>query len=302
MEIQDEIPAKGKKTNYLSEFLILIGTFLLSIIVFPLMGSIICSQIYDMPLEEVIKIPQSKVVSEINNNILKITQTFSLIGMLMGALLFLLTTRKHILSYVSLKQNIRLPYVVLSITLVLTLIPVVAYLINLNSLIATELGFSSDKLMGVYEALASSNSTAGFVFSIFLMSILPAVAEEFLFRGVLQTLLKKWSKNRHIAIIATSLIFAIIHMNPEQVLGILVLSLVLGYLYELTGNLIYPIILHASNNLLSVIGMKYAESNNNIEAFANDYSPSVLLVMLSAVITAAIFVILYKMSLKKEHE
>ena len=302
MEILDPIPTEERKVNHLSEFFIFIGIAMVSIFVFAIIGGLICSNLYGVSLEEISAISTLQMEHPQASKIHKISQTFSLFGMIAGALTFLLTTRKHIFSYLSLKKEMHLLYVILSILLVITLLPLVSYVVNINSGIAESLGYSSKNLMGVYELLASSNSTIGFIFSIFLMSVLPAVAEEFLFRGVLQTLLKKWSKSSHLAIIITSLIFAVIHSNPEQILGILLLGLILGYLFELTGNLIYPIILHASNNLLSVIGMKYAEGNKVFEALANDYSPNLFVVLISVLFTSSIFVFLYKTSLKKEHE
>ena len=301
METLDPI-SPIQKVNYFSEFLIFIGTALVSIIVFSIIGALVCSQIYGVSISEISEISKLNLEHPQASNILKISQTFSLLGMIIGALVFLLTTRKNILSFIDLKRDIKLSQIILSILLVFTLLPIVSYLVNFNSNLAKSLGYSSTNLMGIYDLLSYSNSKIGFAFSIILMSILPAIAEELLFRGVLQNLLKKWSKNGHFAIVITSLIFALIHSNPEQILGILLLGLALGYLFELTGNLIYPIVLHASNNLATIIGMKYAEGNKNFEALTNDYSPNVLAVLLSILITSLIFVFLYKTSLKKEHE
>lgn len=77
------------------------------------------------------------------------------------------------------------------------------------------------------------------ILQIAAIAALVAIGEEVLFRGVLQT---------HFGLVITSIIFALIHYrylyNPFLFINIVVLSFFIGYLYEITDNLLVTIVLH----------------------------------------------------------
>lgn len=74
---------------------------------------------------------------------------------------------------------------------------------------------------------------------IFILALLIAVAEELLFRGVLQT---------KFGYIIASTIFALAHFRylkkPVLLVSVLLLSFYIGYLFEITGNLLVTITAH----------------------------------------------------------
>lgn len=80
----------------------------------------------------------------------------------------------------------------------------------------------------------------------------PAIFEEHLFRGYLQNTLRKHFSVKH-SIFLTSIIFSILHFDILNFLGIFLLSCVIGYYKEKTNSLILPMLIHFSNNLLSVL-------------------------------------------------
>jgi len=80
--------------------------------------------------------------------------------------------------------------------------------------------------------------------------LLVPVAEETLFRGILYPAIKQAGFPR-LALWITSLLFAVIHNNIAALLPLFVLSLVLTFLYEYTGNLLAPIAAHAVFNALN---------------------------------------------------
>jgi hypothetical protein len=82
------------------------------------------------------------------------------------------------------------------------------------------------------------------------------VYEELIFRGMLQTALQQSRivPYRWPAIIFTAAGFAVIHGPPYQTWpGLFVLALGLGYVYERTGSLWYPMVIHALFNALNVL-------------------------------------------------
>jgi len=100
-----------------------------------------------------------------------------------------------------------------------------------------------------------------FMMSVAIFSTLIAapILEEWIFRGYLQTYLKK-KLGRGRAIFFSSLVFALFHLSPEQkianftlVLSLFSLALYLGFLYEKRQSLAASIALHMTFNSISVM-------------------------------------------------
>ena len=94
------------------------------------------------------------------------------------------------------------------------------------------------------------DQSIGYRIGMFLVVVVMApVLEELSFRGVL---LNRWGYKWGLgkALIATSLVFGILHANP---VGITVIGLVAAILYLQTRSLIVPIALHALNNLAATV-------------------------------------------------
>jgi membrane protease YdiL (CAAX protease family) len=97
-----------------------------------------------------------------------------------------------------------------------------------------------------------------FAFVITVGIIVP-IAEELLFRGMLQSTLKKFM-SRYMAISVAAAIFALFHFSPEQgfsnielLASLFTFALFLGYIYEREGSLWAPIALHATFNSISML-------------------------------------------------
>jgi uncharacterized protein len=91
------------------------------------------------------------------------------------------------------------------------------------------------------------NIAAGF----FAIAVAAPLVEELLFRGLLQNALGKylpiWG-----AIILSSFLFALVHLQPYAIPGLLSLGIAFGYLYHRTGSLRTNILLHMANNALAL--------------------------------------------------
>ncbi len=96
--------------------------------------------------------------------------------------------------------------------------------------------------------IARMNNFWDYIISMIMVSLLPAVFEETLFRGGLQNLLSRWFKMPVLAIIVTSIIFSAIHGSYLGFLSRFALSFVLGWIYYRTGNIWLNIIAHFFNN------------------------------------------------------
>ncbi len=76
------------------------------------------------------------------------------------------------------------------------------------------------------------------------------VAEEFFFRGLVQTLFTNLLRSRWLAIWLSATAFGAVHFTqPHAVPALIVLGILMGYAYERSGSLIPPILIHAAFNL-----------------------------------------------------
>jgi membrane protease YdiL (CAAX protease family) len=87
----------------------------------------------------------------------------------------------------------------------------------------------------------------------FVMAVIPAVGEEWIFRGKLQGLLQQFTNNSHLGVWLTAIIFTLIHQQLFAFLPMFLLALFLGYLYAYTRSLWLTIAVHFTNNLTSLI-------------------------------------------------
>lgn len=100
-----------------------------------------------------------------------------------------------------------------------------------------------------------------FLLAILSIVVLAPLIEEMLFRGFLQSYIRRHLGAKQ-AIFITSVCFAMFHFATGQGLGnisiiipLFVLSLFLGFLYEKQGSILAPMTLHASFNAISVINL-----------------------------------------------
>lgn len=79
--------------------------------------------------------------------------------------------------------------------------------------------------------------------------------EELLFRGAIQGYLQEKTHRPWVAIVAASLIFGVVHMNPAQIPFATLLGMIFGWLYYRTGSMLPGIVGHILNNSLACINM-----------------------------------------------
>ncbi len=103
-----------------------------------------------------------------------------------------------------------------------------------------------------------AHGQGGFLIPLALMiGATPALCEEILFRGYLQTRLTQ-SLRPGIGILFASVLFAAFHMDYVHALGVLPLGLFLGWVSWTSGSLFPAMVGHFINNALSVVMMTLA--------------------------------------------
>ena len=100
----------------------------------------------------------------------------------------------------------------------------------------------------------ASNGFFDLVFYFFLMAVMPAILEEFLFRGAMLSALRPYGDG--FAILTTAAFFSIIHCNLGQAPSAFLTGLVLGYAAVVSGSIWPSVLAHFINNALALaLGM-----------------------------------------------
>lgn len=117
---------------------------------------------------------------------------------------------------------------------------------NLVSYILEEIGLS-----GELPETPLPQGTAGSVLYFVNIAIIPPFVEEFAFRGVILSRLRKYGNG--FAVFASSILFALFHGNLIQFVFAFICGMIFAYIVIKTGNIFLTILLHAINNGFSVI-------------------------------------------------
>jgi membrane protease YdiL (CAAX protease family) len=89
---------------------------------------------------------------------------------------------------------------------------------------------------------------------ILLAVVVAPLAEEFVFRGFLYGVLKRYAGGVP-ALIFTGICFALIHLHVPSLLPLFLLACVLTLAYELSGSLLVPMAMHALFNSVTLVGV-----------------------------------------------
>ena len=109
-----------------------------------------------------------------------------------------------------------------------------------------------EQYMKQVDVMSQMNGIVDLLLSLVVMAFLPAVTEEFFFRGGFQNMMQRSTQSVWVSAIITALFFSAIHFSYYGFLSRWALGLVLGLLYVYSKNLWYPIWAHFVNNALAV--------------------------------------------------
>jgi uncharacterized protein len=148
-------------------------------------------------------------------------------------------------------------------------------------------------------ALTSMHSVLELVVALVVIAVLPAIGEEFVFRGVIQNELFRGTKNIHVAIWISAAIFSAIHLQFFGFIPRMLLGALFGYLYYWSGNLWLAILAHFINNGLSVIAMYFYQrgvyQRGALEYdIENTEEVPVNVIIISGILTAGLLYYFYK--------
>lgn len=116
---------------------------------------------------------------------------------------------------------------------------------------------SEESANALTEQFLSVTTFGGLIINLLLMALLPAVAEELTFRGVLQRLFQPstmlHNSTPHLAIWCSAILFSAIHLQFYGFIPRMLMGALFGYMLVWTGSLWVPILMHFTNNAMAVL-------------------------------------------------
>ncbi len=128
-----------------------------------------------------------------------------------------------------------------------------------------------------YKLVAGAKDSKELLIVILSVVLVPSIVEETVFRGFFQSTIEK-SLNPTKSIIISSIIFGVFHLNPINLIPLIIIGIYLGFIYYQSNSLIIPILAHFCNNIFAVISIYLgSEDETLIGIQENNISTGLLL-------------------------
>lgn len=267
----------SRGVSYTAGFFMLIGLAILGLVIASVIGGgiLVASAGGNVEaMKEALNDPK-------NANMLRIIQAGSVIlGMIIPALVTASILDRKPLQLLGFRKDVEIAQIMLVVAIMFTSLFVAGALGFLNKDIAQAFGIGNwaEQLEKSYNEQAALmldvKGISGFLVSLFVMGLLPAISEEMLFRGGLQNYLTRATKNPWLSIIVVSILFSIVHFSVYGFLVRFFLGIVLGYIFYSKGNLWLSITAHFFNNALIVSSIFFMTNQGKSmkEAMSKDVS------------------------------
>lgn len=225
-------------------------------------GILLSWPIFKIPPSEVISILENRTSAE-NIGMLKFLQILYSAGLfLVPALLAGFLIGKNAWNYLLADRRVKPVLVILVIIVVLVSIPWVNYLGFLNEKLSLpdrwsgwmdQIRQSDEDSWELMKTYLSAGTKLGLLFNLFMIALIPALGEEFLFRGVIQRIFSEWFRNGHLAVWGAALLFSLAHYQFLGFMPRIILGVLFGYIFWWSGNIWLPVLAHFVNNAVGVV-------------------------------------------------
>jgi len=285
-----------------TQFILILSLCLISVVVFSIIGTLAAALIYGFNPTEINNLGSPNIIEG-----MKLLQLFSALGLfVVPPLVYGLITTKKPFQKLSLNAFPKPINYLLILVLMVVLTPFLSWVIEMNanmtlpdfmSAIEQWMRDSEHNAEQLTKAFLTFNGIGSLFYVLIIVAVIPAVGEELLFRGVLQKIFINWSKNPHIGIWITAILFSALHMQFFGFFPRLMLGVLFGYIFYWSRSLWIPILGHFINNgTVVVVSYFYPETLNETEVVFGEGSVSVLLYVGSFVVSAFILFLIWKVN------
>lgn len=179
---------------------------------------------------------------------------------ILSSIIVISTFRKKLFPFTVLDKPPKLVNVLIGILLLITSIPLVNWLLDINrnipipsSTLRQFLEHQEELNNFTYDVILTGNTGIVVLLNIFLVGLLPALGEELFFRGIMLRIFKSLTRNIHLGVWLSAILFATLHIQVFKIVPMILLGALFGYVYYLSGSLWITIIMHFINNSIAVI-------------------------------------------------
>jgi membrane protease YdiL (CAAX protease family) len=128
---------------------------------------------------------------------------------------------------------------------------------------------AEDQAQKLTALLMQMKTVWGMIIRVLVIGLLTAIVEEFMFRGCIQTIFTRWTKNTHAAIWITAILFSAFHMEFFGFLPRMMLGVLFGYFVAWSGSIWTAVWAHFINNGTAVVVI-YLFQNKMIKVNPDD--------------------------------
>lgn len=199
----------------------------------------------------------------------------SIISFILPSLFFGYYSSPKSLPYIGIRKDASLILLIAAILLLFTIQPFIGWLGEINARATFgSLQKSLLEMEAMYnralQVFLQMKTFSDLLINLLIMALLPAIGEELFFRGSLQKALLRLSHKPWLAIVVSSVVFALLHGTFFKILPIFTLGLILGIVYYITRNLWYTILIHFFNNAFAVLSVYYADRSETLKKLSGD--------------------------------
>jgi len=163
--------------------------------------------------------------------------------------------------YLRTNQPIYLPVAVWTVISMIVAVPFLNMTYNLNQQMVfpealkgleTWMKETEDAAERMINLMLDTKNIPTIIFNFLAICLVAAICEEFMFRGLLQTLFGRVFRNPHVLIWFIAILFSAIHLQFYGFITRMLLGAWLGYLMYYTKTIWIPVLAHFTNNFFTV--------------------------------------------------
>ncbi|MDG1476176.1 MAG: type II CAAX endopeptidase family protein [Vicingaceae bacterium] len=291
-----------------TQFILILSLCLVSTIVFSLIGTLLAVVIYGINPLEINNLADPTLIEG-----MKMMQLFSALGLFVAPpLVYGLFTSKKPLKSLGLTSFPKSINYILILVFMVVLTPFLSWIIELNAAMVLPdfmsgieqwMRDSEQNAEQMTKAFLTFNGIGSLLYVLIIVAVVPAIGEELLFRGVLQKVFINWTKNAHIGIWISAILFSALHMQFFGFFPRLLLGLLFGYIFYWSKSLWLPILGHFINNgTVVIVSYLYPETLNETSSPFGEDAMSIVVYAVSFVVTSIVFYSIWQLNKKNKKD
>jgi uncharacterized protein len=243
-----------------------------------------------------------------NNSVVKDFRVYQLLSdvflFIIPAIVIAFLVTKQKLQYLQVSSIGSFSLLIMGVITILASMPFIGFIGELNARIPLPdlLQKMEDSGDAIEAALMAHHTVNDLIWNLIVIALAAAISEELFFRAGMQKIIIAMSKNIHVGIWITAIIFSAIHLQFSGFFPRMLLGVFLGYLFVWSGSIWVNIFAHFVFNGIQIFVqyLQDAKASNRVLDKMCSQTPDYISVIISTVLTAALLVVVYRLSRKKD--